>query len=93
MHIPKGRPRPLTEPGELEHLSYRARALWWAIRHPKDRAPCLLAALYCEMLARNPDRFYKQFEKYGDEEKYEPRPRAAVAPWRYRRGSNGLQTA
>jgi hypothetical protein len=86
VRIPKGRPKPLTEPGEHEHLSYRARALWWALTHrAKDRAPCRLAALYREMLARNPAKFYKQFEKYGDEEEQEDRPRATVAPWRYRR--------
>jgi len=87
VRIPKRRPKPITERGGPERLSYRARALWWALKHSaKDRAPCRLAALYRDMLARNPEKFYKQFEKYGDEEEKEHRPRAAVAPWRYLRG-------
>lgn len=85
MRIPKGRPRPVREPIERGHLSYRARAIWWAATHRrKDRAPCKLAELYREMRARKPEKFYLLFEKYGDEAKNEWRPRKAVTAWRYR---------
>lgn len=70
-------------------LSYRARALWWAVTHPSGgRAPCKLAAMYWRMHRRNPEKFYTLFEKYGDEPKSECRPRVAVTSWRYR-GSRG----
>ena len=88
MWIPKGRPRPVA-PNEQGHLSYRARALWWAVTHTgEERAPCKLAELYSEMRARNPEKFYGLFEKYSDQEKSECRPRVAVTSWRYR-GSRG----
>ena len=85
MRIPMGRPMPVVEPGEHEHLSDRARALLWAATHRKgEQPPCRLAALYDKMRVRNPERFYKLFEKYSDQGNGERRKLSAVAPWRYR---------
>jgi quinol monooxygenase YgiN len=43
-----------------------------------------LAALYDLMQIRNPERFYRLFEKYSDQPHGERRKRSKVAPWRYR---------
>lgn len=76
---------PVLEPSEHGHLSDRARALWWAATHREgERPPCRLAALYDQMLTRNPKRFFTLFEKYSDQKHGERRKRSAVAPRRYR---------